>query len=398
MSSHDDHVAECWCHYWPNLIVIRAGDESAAIDQVGGRQLDEGGLCRLIDGVDGDIIRQVGELIGVVEIEDADPHGAANALNAAGIDASPVHGMGFLGHGGFQGSAWTESDTSLGDVDSASDAAGFVAVVDSGIVPDDDLPPWMTPDDVRSDRPVDTEHIPYRDPISHGTFVTSIVRRVTPEHVVSLASARPDPGHLVSDDPAHEPARPPTDELNVLGAVLRLLNRHGRSDRVRAMCMALGVHVCPGDAGQRFLALEAAVEAWTNRFPKAPIFAAAGNSQCPEPLYPAEFTNVRSVAAACEGEGTAKPGAADGRIVVWDHGSPVPAPSRPGVTDVGPGCDVTGLSGQSEDHTVSWGGSSFATAIVAACHAKGTYNPVSDGNGVQWWPDLTASKSRVDGL
>jgi hypothetical protein len=356
-----------------------------------------GGLCRLIDGVDSDVIQQISELIGIVEIADGDTHEAANALNASGIDASPVHGMGFLGHGGFQGSDWTKSDTSLDEVGSAS-GAGFVAVVDSGIVPDDDLPSWMTPSDVGSDRPVDTEHIPLRDPVSHGTFVTSIIRRVTPDHVVSIASARPDPGHLATDDPAHEPARPPTDELNVLGAVLRLLKRHGRADHVRALCMALGVHVCPGDDGQKFLALEAAVQAWTNRFPKAPIFAAAGNSTCPEPLYPAGFANVRSVAAACEGERTEKGEAGDGRIVVWDHGSPVPAANRAGVTDVGPGCDVTGLSGQDDEHTVVGGGSSFATAIVTACHVKGTYTPVPDGNGVRWWPDVTARKSEVEGL
>jgi len=389
-----DHSAECWCHYLPHLIAVSPGQKAAAAELSGGRELENGEACQILDGLDHRSVGRIIESVGIIRVDNPDPHETVAALNSKEIEASPIHGVGYLGHGGFQGDYWAEApDQRIPDPGEAQRST--IAVIDSGIAVDEDLPEWMDDPNVVCDRPIDTDTPWVKYPVSHGTFVTSLIRRIAPDYNVSIASARPDPGYLTTNDPDHAAAPPPTDELNVLGAVMRLLDRLGEKDSdVRALNMSLGVHACPADKSESFVALRTACDLWNERFgEQAPIFAAAGNDTCKAPLYPAAFSRntklIRSVAAA-------RQGAREGEIKVWDRGTEVNAPTRDWVTDAGPGCDVLGLSGQSETHVVEWSGSSHATAVVTACYVAGS-RPEIDLS-IAWWPDRAVSYDLVPNL
>lgn len=406
MSKQEDHSGDCYCHYIPNLVTVtpdRLDDATAALGERWERPA-QGELCQILDGLDHDIIAQIQERVGVLRVvgdsggEDVDAHEASRRLNEEGIAASPVHGVGYHGHGGYQGSRWTDARMTLKPRREPADA-GIIGVVDSGISPA--LADWMDDPNVMFDRPIDTERPTFTDPVSHGTFVVSLLRRLAPESRASIVSARPDPGYLRTNDPNHPEAhtltQPPTDELNVLGAVLRLIRRH-RDDEgdVRALNLSLGAHECPEAGSDFFLSLQAAVDAWRERFPKAEIIAAGGNSTCPAPVYPGAFDGVKAVAAGREG-GSSKSQSGGGEIKVWDNGTEVNAPNRSWITDVAPGCDIIGLSGQDPDHTIKWSGSSFATAVVSALIAANQYSPTSD-EGKDWTPDRAVTYGNVNGL
>lgn len=397
MAEANGHAGDCWCHYMPHLIAVLPEQRSQAVEISGGRELENGEACRILDGLDHEIVGEILDVVGVIRVDVSDPHGVVAELNADDIVASPVHGVGFLGHSGFFGSGWAVA-TGIEIPDPGSADEEIIAVVDSGIVPDDDLPAWMDDPNVRGERPIDTDALLAKHPVGHGTFVTSLIRRIAPRHRVSIASARPDPGYLVSNDPEHEPAPPPTDELNVLGAVLRLLRRHSDDGKlVRALNLSLGAHACPGEEYDQFVALRRACELWGERFgDQAPIFAAAGNSLCPQPLYPAAFSRDSKFQGHVYGVAAARESAREGEIKVWDRGMEVPAPHRDWVTDAAPGCDVFGLSGQDPDHVVKWSGSSHATAVVSAGHVIGLTSD-SDG-GIRWWPDRAVSQQSVPNL
>lgn len=407
MSKQGNHSGDCYCHHLPNLVAVtpdRLDDATSALGERWERP-GHGELCQILDGLDHDIVAQIQERVGVLRVtgdtesEDLDPHEASRRLNEEGIAASPVHGVGYTGHAGFQGSQWVAANTMLKPGRESADA-GIIAVVDSGISPD--LAHWMDDPNVMFDRPIDTERPAFQDPVSHGTFVISLLRRLAPELRTSIASARPDPGYLRTSEPYHPDAhtlpRPPTDELNVLGAVLRLIRRHGEDEGdVRALNLSLGAHECPEAGSDFFLSLQAAVDAWRERFPKAPIVAAGGNSTCTAPVYPAAFEGVKAVAAAREGGLRSKIGSGGGEVKVWHNGTEVNAPDRDWITDVAPGCDIIGLSGQDADHTIKWSGSSFATAVVSALIASNRYSPTSD-EGKDWTPDRAVTYGDVNGL
>lgn len=395
ISGHSDN---CHCHYLPHLIAVRPEQKQAAIEGSGGRELENGEACRILDGLTHDIVEDILEVVGVIHIDAEDPHALVAELNSNDIGASPIHGVGFLGHGGFQGSDWTHvAGTMIPNPGSAE--KGVIAVVDSGIVPDEDLPDWMKGDNVLCERPLDTDTLPHKHPVGHGTFVTSLIRRMAPTCAVSIASARPDPGYTDSTEPNHEPgaAPAPTDELNVLGAVLRLLRRHkDDSGELRALNLSLGVHACPGDDFERFVTIRRACELWKDRFgDQAPIFAAAGNSLCPKPIYPAGFSHDDGFDGLIHGVAAAKENAKGGIIKVWDNGAEVDAPNRDWVTDAAPGCDVVGLSGQDPDQVVQWSGSSHATAVLSASTCA---DLTSDSDDIRWWPDRAVTYRDVPNL
>jgi subtilisin family serine protease len=406
MSTQDDrHSDDCYCHYLPNLILVRPDDRNAAVEALRGEWVepDRGELCQILEGADhrsnADVVASIGVLraAGDRPDDELNPHEAAGQLEETGIHASPVHGVGYAGHGGFQGSQWTPANIMLKPPRACGDE-GIIAVVDSGV--STELTPWMDDPNVIFERPIDSERPTFHDPVSHGTFVVSLLRRMAPELVISMASARPDPGYMRSsepyDPPAHRLKSPPTDELNVLGAVLRLIRRHRDEPKaMKVLNLALGGHEC-AHTSAFYLGLEAACRAWWKAFPKAAIVAAGGNSTCPAPMYPAAFENVKAVAAAREGQ--ARKGESPlGEMKVWYNGTEVGAPHRDWITDAAPGCDIIGLSGQDEDHTIKWSGSSFATAVVSSLIASGGYSPVSD-DGIAWSPDRAVTYGDVGGL
>lgn len=381
-----DHT-RCHCHYHPDLIVVRRGEEGPVISNLGleeNRILDGGGLCRYLDGLDQSDIGPIVERIAVIKVDD-DAHQVANDLGLAGIEASPVHGVGYMGHSGFRGDRFAPVDRSHPEVPPGE--GPVIAMVDSGLAPDEDVPSWLN-ESVECERPQDTEILTQKHPVSHGTFVASVIRRVAPDHRLSLASARPDPGFLKSseDDHVAGTAPQPTDELNVFGAIVRLVERH-REDKVDALNLSLGAHECP-DGGVFLLAMRIALEYWQENFDGCQIFAAGGNSDCEEPLYPAAWSDlgIRAVGAATDG----------GDTIVWRNGSDVPAPDRNWINDWAPGQHIGGLSGVSPDDVIAWSGSSFACAVAAAASVHGVHSTTAGPE--TWWTDQSVDYRSIPGL
>lgn len=397
MSAEAIGHSECWCHYLPHLIAVRPDQKAEAIKESGGRELTNGEACQILDGLDHEIVGQILDVVGVIWVDADNPHDLVDRLNSTGVDASPVHGVGYLGHSGFQGSDWTPAPRiTIPDPGNADNE--IIAVVDSGIAEDEDLPDWMAQPNVGCERPIDSDTLTYRHPVGHGTFVSSLIRRIAPGTRLSMASARPDPGHLKTQDPDHKTAPLPTDELNVLGAVLRLLRRHVEDgEAVRALNMSLGVHACPKDKSRLFLTYRTACDLWIERFgEQAPIFASAGNGLCEQPLYPAAFNLDGEYQPFIHGVAAARECAKEGELKVWDREVEVPAPHRDWVTDAAPGCDVFGLSGQNPNHVIKWSGSSHATAVATAGHITGLR---SDSDvGIRWWPDRAVTYRNVPNL
>ena len=179
-------------------------------------------------------------------------------------------------------------------------------------------------------------------------------------------------------------------ELDVLAAIVRLVERHAGDD-VDALNLSLGGFSC-GDGDPAMLTLSLAIDYWRHHFPRAPVFAAGGNTDDPRPVYPGAFNHVRSVAAAGDGSG---------KQVVWDfEKSPpaiVPSPSdRPWVTDIAPGVELMGPSGRAADDWIKWSGSSFACAVAAACYSS--RRPFHSENDRVLWCDPSVSYDAIPGL
>ena len=391
MNANSGSHADCRCHFHPDLIVVRRENVGDALEfliqnvDAGAVELNETELLGYIDALNDDEIGAIVEMIALLRV--TDPHvSAQRVLDEVGVEASPIHGLGFMGHGGFKGDEFVEVPVPHPAVaPSAGDLV--IAVVDSGIAVDEELPAWLSHPSVLFDRPQDTEVPTPAYPVSHGTFVASVIRRIAPTHTVSIASARPDPGYMVTDEEPHLPSEAqPTDELNVFGALVRLVNRHSGSDNIVALNLALGAHECPG-GGSFLLAMRIALDYWRSNFDWVEIFAAGGNSTCEAPMYPAAWDDVRAVGAAEDG----------GRQVVWVKGNPVTDPGRDWITDWAPGQEILGLSGQNPDQVIEWSGSSFACAIVTACYANNAASTL-DANGQTWWPDQNMDYSSIPDL
>jgi hypothetical protein len=74
--------------------------------------------------------------------------------------------------------------------------------------------------------------------------------------------------------------------------------------------------------------------------------------------------------------------------VAWDPGAaaprkPVDIPRRAWITDAAPGVDLIGPSGVASKPWVKWSGSSFASAVAAACFAS--LRPMQVQDDLVWW-------------
>lgn len=394
MNGNSGNGSVCHCHFHERPLVVTRGDETEAITRLNNNgmpagEIDSSQFDNYIDGFNLDEMGTIVETIALLDVDD--PHASADFLVSTGIQASPVHGLGYMGHLGFKGDDFEEEEQGLVHPLVANSAGeAVIAVVDSGLAPPEDLPAWMGEGaGVHCDRLKDSEDLLFKYPVSHGTFVVSVIRRLAPDFVVSIASARPrPPSVLVTDEDPHHPwPSTPTDELNVFGALVRLINRHS-TDTVVALNLALGAHDCPG-GGEVLMTMRKALDQWKASFPEAVIFAAGGNGTCPEPVYPAAWEDVRAVGA---GEDRGGP-------VVWEESSPVPDPGRDWITDWAPGQKIQGLSGQSPDHLVKWSGSSFACAVATACHANGqSHSPTMGSDGRAWWRDEPLNYNNIPDL
>jgi subtilisin family serine protease len=109
------------------------------------------------------------------------------------------------------------------------------------------------------------------------------------------------------------------------------------------------------------------------------IFAAGGNTTSTSPIFPAAYRFVRGVGATtCDKEKDLY-----GKQIVWVDGDPVGALERCWISDVAPGADLVGLSGNG-DQLVRWSGSSFASAVAAASYAGDSTNRRVE-QLVTWW-------------
>lgn len=361
------------CHYVDGLMAIRPEERSNAIETLRRAGFEvEDVTEEVVFDVIGDF---AGELpLGVLRMA-ADPHRGASYLAQLDrpITGAPIHGVGYEGHGGFMsGDGPGDPVDELTGPDGCR-IHGMIAVVDSGIVEENLRPDWMGPDYVDAEA-IDIE-IMNGQKASHGTFVSSVIRKLAPGHGVAFAAARPDTEGSLKSRHERPPDDPPTHELEVLGAVARLVRRFGdRPSEIAALNLSLGARRCGTNDGF-LLTLRIAVDMWRRSFGyDAPILAAGGNSPSLEPVYPAAFPCVRAVAAAEN----------DGDQVVWrDSVSETPLPPRSWITDIAPGVKIHGLSGASNQETVWWSGSSFATAIATSQSVTGQSFEV-DGGRTFW--------------
>lgn len=373
-----------------NVIAIRSDHAERAEGFLKAKRLGDSQLVRLMGKeTDRQILSQIHELVAVFRIQ-GDPHELARGLSdEAGVDASPIHALGTLNH--LQSMTGTDPQPTrvkTEPVIAASSPGRVVAAIDTGVTKS--LPAWL--DSGLEYEAADIETLSGKNKASHGTFVAGLIRRVAPEHTISMARAR---RWAVKDlepklDASHHDADDPSTELHVLEAMIRLVNRLRGRDRcdVAALNLSLGGSCDDHDPG--FVTLRTALDLWRNSFPKVPIFAAGGNTPDTLEVYPGAFEFVRSVAAAKDG----------GQQVVWDRTSSrsgsVAAPDRPWITDVAPGSDLVGPSGRTKTEWVKWSGSSFATAVATASHVSN--RPMEAGDGLIWWADRQTKAAAIPGL
>ncbi len=345
--------------------------DAEAVQEALEEELDDGmtGLGRVLDYVD----------IIVVDR----PAAAARALiRNRRVTASPVHALGFSWHRALTATAPEPAPkgTNFDEVDAPEDRV--IAVVDTGIADPGALPAWITAG--LSNDTIDIDPIDDPQTVSHGTFVAGLLRQIAPNHSVSMARAAGYGDEVVGAEVHPEPNA--TTELHVADAIHRLVDRHSHEpDKVVVLNLSVG----GTSLGNLDMAtIRSAVERWREVFPRAPVFAAAGNTTSPRKVYPAALASVRGVAAANH----------DGDQIVWDGGSetdPIPA-KRKWVSDVAPGSGLLGLSGVAKDDAIKWSGSSFATAVATACYVNG--GPLEVLDGLSYWPDRAMTYGNVPRL
>ena len=148
---------------------------------------------------------------------------------------------------------------------------------------------------------------------------------------------------------------------SVYVAIHRLLRRlRGSNREVVGLNLSLGAHSDRPCEDDYLLTVKIALASWREDWRDAPIFAAGGNSTDRRPVYPAAFEEVTGVGALDE----------SGREIVWDgSGNRVSVTQARYWVDVSElGVGSVGLSGDTGHPFVTWGGSSFATALHTAAN------------------------------
>ena len=335
-----------------------------------------------IFGRDTGPVTRVTRFVDILEVDD--PEAAAAAFDEdESARVTPIHALAFNWHQPISATKPSPLAERVPFPDlPPGDRTRVIAVVDTGVVSAGHLPSWMTSSIILGQGDIEELH---GDDVSHGTFVTSLLRQIAPTHVVSMARAA-GYGDGEARDASH-PEPDPTTEFHVADAIHRLIDRHlGRSDVVEALNLSVGG---PSRKDLGMATLESALGRWREVFPNAPIFAGAGNSPEPQVIYPAAIGHVRGVAAANR----------DGDQIVWDSSDAEVAPNpaqRSWVDDVAPGSRLIGLAGRGAESAVEWSGSSFATAVATASHTQG--GPYQIHDGIAYWPGRTMQYGDVPGL
>ncbi len=377
------------CHFMKNVIAIRGDQTDQAQGILQAERFGDAQLVRLMGKEsDREVLSQIHELVGVYRVQ-GDPHEWAGRLREAGVSGSPIHALGSLNH--IQAMTGTDPKPTrvrTEPVIAAASPGRIVAAIDTGVTAN--LPAWL--DSGLEYDAADVETLSGKDAASHGTFVAGLIRRIAPEHTISMARAR---RWSIKDlepklDKSHLDAADPSTELHVLEAMIRLVNRLQAKNLCDVVALNLSLGGSCDDHDPGFATLAVALDLWRNSFPRAEIFAAGGNTPDTLEVYPGAFEFVRSVAAAKEG----------GEQVVWDRTSSrsgtVSAPDRAWITDVAPGSDVVSPSGRTRAEWVKWSGSSFATAVATASYAS--HRPMETHGSLLWWADRNVRYADTPGL
>ncbi|MEV4711608.1 S8/S53 family peptidase [Micromonospora sp. NPDC049374] len=223
--------------------------------------------------------------------------GDVRKLAELGITAAP-HLVVPLGHI-IKGDDYPFATAALGDFvpDAAKGKPGIpavrVAVIDTGITPEDRTDSWLDAVVRRADNTESLDVLPVTDgragdgrldwSAGHGSFAAGIVQRVAPRcEVAAYRFTRSD--GLGTDAEAAE-------------AMLRAV-KEAAADGVRLIINAsIGT---PAVDGVPPLALQSAVRMIADRFPEVLIVASAGNNGSEDPMYPAAFDGVVAVGALTE--------------------------------------------------------------------------------------------------
>ena len=375
-------------HVVPGLMAIdfdvrdldekRRGLERAA--EVGrGRLANQDDLRQRFRREEAELVDRVGRFVDFALVDDPVQASRDAMADDERVTASPVHELGFHWHAPYSATTPEDAEGITFPALPPSDRNRVIAVVDTGIAEPHDLPAWMSSSIIHGVEDVEVLH---DGAVSHGTFVTSLLRQIAPTHAVSIAMAREYEAGDGSDPDHPEPG--PTTELHVAGAIDRLIERHKGACFIDALNLSVGG---PTEDDLLMVTVQQAVARWRDAFPKTPIFAAAGNTPQSETIYPAAFRYVRGVSAA---DG-------DGNQIVWGpDGSPVDPPAREWVDDIAPGAGLIGVGGRGPDDAIKWSGSSFAAAVATASYVNG--GPVEVAGGLAYWPNRAMHYGDVPGL
>lgn len=392
------HLQHAQCHRFKEY-VVRAPD-SPVPSGVNPQALDAEGMALLLsddgENPDPDLFPIHREMAAIMKVHKLTDGHTINEVCEMNESVFPIHAMWFETHRGFM--TGTDHRDILQNANIADDFGSherWIAVVDSGLTDHANQPAWLanhiwTPHD-----PLDTD--PGQQPL-HGTFVAGLLRQLAPHHGVSMARAKPARTELwEEEDQVQSFPVEPTDELHVAEAILRLADRHDSVDdgMVDALNLSFGGKVCGCSDTEWTLAIELALDEWRrpgNHPRSCTVFAAAGNTNDAEEVFPAALPGVRGVAATPYGVNT---------TVVWMEASDsedelghaenehmiVPANHRSWVDDAAPGLDVVGLRGDLDGNNnhrlISWSGSSFASAAATACYSS--HRQPKQMRGYLWW-------------
>lgn len=360
----------------PDSDVSNFPDDWFVINTVGNLQ-ERQGLARLVPDDIGERVLARG---WYVDISAASP--AISVLDVLSqfpdIGATPVHAVSFEGHWSLLPGAEPDNTGVIlpkaarsflqSRINAKVSRPDKVAIVDSGFPR---LDGWQGLDIglIAADR-IDAAP-------SHGAFVTSILKQVSPGVDAAGAKAGFSANSYVdqSGKPFVFGSSVFSDELGVEIAIERL--KQWANAEPTVLNMSLGTVACPGDGlVEPPFAIEKALADW----PHLVSFAAAGNEQphADNQFYPAAFSSVRGVAALnlASSVGSDSSLTATAQAIVWDSGKRITAATRPWVDHETLGVDVLGV-GRADPS--SWSGSSFATPVAVGLHLNDLHIAGVDG-------------------
>lgn len=372
----DNHVA-----YLSDYIVVPIDQREETLDRLSKDGINtEEVAIDLILGEEGtgddDVEAARSALSGMIQVfavsangDDVDPLVVAGDIRAQNpeLRIAPIHALGESGHIGFK--AGTDPESVVGDIGAPRDAdenAPLAAVVDSGIYPET---PGLagnvefTPIDIE---PLSNQH-------SHGTFVASIIRQLSPKHRIAFARARTVPlsDFTWSDgSPGNTGLTALTTELHVGEAILRIMHRHQR-EAVDSLNLSLGAYSPLLERDIAMTSLLMALDLWFGTFEKSRVFAAGGNDPVADPFWPGALDSVVAVGALND-----PPGATPSEIVWHDSDgdgkseeilwADVTSNPRGWIDELAPGSLLVNYS--QPETLACWSGSSFASAVANGLH------------------------------